>query len=398
MSEACSGDGVTLLESARALRPLIEANADRAERDGRLPQSVVDGLIGDGLLRASIPQSLGGVEADAEMIVQAIEEVSKIDGSTGWCIMVATNAGMCSGYLDEAAAREVFGDPASSAALVVRPSHRAVAVDGGFRVTGRWQFASGCTHATSLIGHALIFDGDAPRLTSSGAPDGRWMIFPSAECQIIDTWDVTGLRGTGSHDFVVEDVFVPESRTMRPSFRWDPSSRPGTLYKFGLGIVPVAFAAVALGVARGTIDAFVELAAVKATRAGSAQIRDDPVVQLQVGQAEVSLRSVRAYVFETIRDVWAAVTAGDPTTDAQQALLVLASAHAVAVSAQVVDLMWSAAGASAIFRQSALERRFRDIHVITQNSSVNASRYGQGGRLFLGLPPSPPPPQAPLAG
>jgi alkylation response protein AidB-like acyl-CoA dehydrogenase len=387
-----------LIEAARGLGPLIQASADQAERDRQLPQPLVDGLIGAGLFRALVPRSLGGAEADAETLVQMLEEVSKVDGSTGWCVMAATTAGMYAGYLEESVAREVFGDPASNAALVVRPAHRAVAVDGGYRVSGRWQFASGCTHATTLIGHALIYDGDVPHLAASGTPDGRRMFFRRADCRIVDTWDVTGLCGTGSHEFVVEDVFVPDARTLPPHMKWDPSAQPGTLYQFGLGIVPASFAAVALGVARGAIDAFLELAAVKARRGGGGQIRDDPVDQLQVGRAEASLRSVRAFLLETIREVWAEVAANGPTTDAQQAILVLASAHAVAVSAEVVNLMWRAAGASAIFRQSALERRFRDIHVITQNGSVNATRYGQGGRLFLGLPPTPPPPPAPLVG
>jgi alkylation response protein AidB-like acyl-CoA dehydrogenase len=251
-----------------------------------------------------------------------------------------------------------------------------------------------------LLAVAAVYDGEEPRLNPNGTPVSRIIFVPAAECRIIDTWHVTGLRGSGSHDYEVDDVFVPEARSLARTASPQPPRHPGPLYTFGFGVVPgrisaspgvppwaifgpIGFAAVSLGIARGALDAFAELAASKAPRGGKALLRDDPVVQAHVGQAEATLRAARAFVYGAVGEAWESVCqTGDSTTE-QQNLMRLASTHTAVVAAQVVETVWKAAGASSIFLSSPLERRFRDVHVAAQNVAVSPEYYGVAGRLFL---------------
>jgi alkylation response protein AidB-like acyl-CoA dehydrogenase len=398
-----------IVAAAQALAPRIRACADQIEREGRLPGALLDALADAGLLTLLVPRSLGGSEASPETYVRVVEVLARADGSAAWCVAFPAAFGMSAGTLPEAEAREIFSDRraylAGSAVASPRPAgappNRATAVDRGYRVTGRWSFASGCRHATWLIATCDVYDGDAPRVGPDGGPaESRFAFLPAAVCRIIDAWDVTGLRGTGSDDFAVDDVFVPESRTLRRS----PPAAPwhaGPLYAFCAGTGPslrgrrtgapwlgfgaISIAAVCLGVARGALDAFVELAGVKLGRASGTPLRESPVVQAQVGRAEATLGGARAYLLEAVREMWATVCRTGHNTEAQQVRLRLAGAHAAALSAQVVDTVWSAAGASAIVSRGPIERRFRDVHVATQNAAVGPNHYGSGGRLVLGL-------------
>lgn len=380
-----------LLDAAAALGPLIQASANQIEEDRQLTPAIVNALARAGFFRMTVPRTLGGEEVDPETIVRVIEAVSKADGSTGWSVMVAATTGVCSGLLAERAAREIFiHDPGANAAACVSPNGRALAVDGGYRVTGRWAFASSCTHATWLAGGCAIYDGDSPRLDRDGNEGARFMFFPAADCEIIDTWRVTGLRGTGSHDFTVSDVFVPEAHVaLWSQEKWRPC-QPGPLYAFGFSMIPMAFAAVFLGIARHAIDAVVDLAAVK-TR-GKGLLRDQEATQVQVAYAEAQFGAARAYLLERVRDVWDAACAARPISTCQRQLLKLASVHAATLATEVVDLMWDAAGSAAIVTGSALERCFRDVHTGRKNVVIYPENYGPIGRMFLGLDPDMPAP------
>src|SRR5262249_1650098 len=275
----------------------------------------------------------------------------------------------------------MFGrGPRAYVALGGAPVGRAVVVDGGYRVTGRWRYASGCRHATWLGGRCAVYEEQAPTRGPDGAPLTRDMVMPAADCRIIDTWHVMGLRGTGSHDFVVEDVFVPQARSRLPGMA-DPPHHAGTLYAFGIGVVPITFAAVSLGIARGAIDAFVDLL----TRPGSPKgpLRESALVHAQLGQAETQLQAARALLFETVHAVWEAVESAGPITAAQRTVLTRVSAHTAFVSAQVVEALWYAHGSSSIFTSNPLERRFRDAHTAAQRFSATA--YVNAGRTLLGL-------------
>lgn len=378
--------GAALLEDVRALGPAIRAAADEIERDRRLPPALVETLAERGLFKLSVPRAFGGGEADPATLVRVIEEVARADASTGWCLMIAIQSGTAAAYLPPEEAREIFGDPRAFVAGVVVPAGRAMAVDGGYRVTGHWRYASGCRHATWLTGAALVYDGDTPRQGAGGQPESRWLFFPAADCQIIDTWHVTGLRGTGSHDFAVEDLFVPHERTfphrMGGSFGFEArDDHAGALYRFGIGLINVSSAAVSLGIARGALDAFAAL--VGGPGGAKAHLREDAPTQIKLGQAEAQLRAARAFLFEAMRQGWEQVLrAGDLPLE-QGLQIRLATHHATSTAAQVVEALWYATGAMAIFESNPLERRFRDAHAAAQR--VPPTIYGDAGRHWIGL-------------
>jgi alkylation response protein AidB-like acyl-CoA dehydrogenase len=258
---------------------------------------------------------------------------------------------------------------------------------------------SGCRHATWLMGSCAVFEGETPRLGPHGVPERRWMLFPAGQSQIIDTWHVAGLRGTGSDDVAIEDVFIPHERTVAMS-HFEPPRHPGALYAFasdrasgatatipvynpGTWLVAIGFAAVSLGVARGALDAFAELASTKSPRGGKALLREDPVVQTHYARAEAALGAARAWLYKTVRAGWETVCARGSLDARQRVLLRLASVHAAERAAEVVEAVWKAAGASSIFVSSPLERRFRDVHVATQNIAVSPVLYGAAGRMLL---------------
>jgi alkylation response protein AidB-like acyl-CoA dehydrogenase len=404
VSIAANEIGLSILDAARALTPQIRACADEIERERRLPAALFDAMAAAGLFKMFVPRELGGGEVDPETGVRVIEEIARADGSAAWCTMVSAAVGMTAGSLPEDAAWTIFGrDPHAFVVGSGAGGGRAVIVEGGYRVSGRWGFASGCLHATWLIGSCAIFDGEEPHLGADGNLEIRWLLFPVADCQILDTWHVTGLRGSGSDDFTVTDVFVPHECSL-PASTLRPPRQPGALYSFGAGAVPsvshastrtapwtgvtpIAFAAIALGIARGALDAFADLAGSKAPRGGKALLRDDVVVQSQFGQAEATLRAARAFVYETTRETWGSVCRTSLITTAQLDLLRLAGTHAAVCAAQVVETVWKAAGASSIFASNPLERRFRDAHVITQNISVSPLHYRAIAQRFLGADP-----------
>lgn len=391
----------SVLDAARALVPLVRASADWIEEHRRLPEALVEAMAEAGLFRMFVPPDLCGVgPVDPETYVLAIEEVARADGSAGWCVVLPAAYSAAAGCLREDTAREIFGDRRACVAGSTLPKGRAQVVAGGYRVTGRWSFASGSAHATWLSGGVAVYEGDDPRLDVTGAPETRCVFFPAADCSIVDVWDVTGLRGTSSNDFLVDDLFVPRERSVPRSSPVRPR-HPDPVYAYAAGAVPVTamgagahspwsalvpsgFAAVALGIARGAIDAFVELARAKPGRGGAAMLGDDPLVQHELGEAELRLLAARALVHETVRDVWETVRRTGSTTADQMVLMRAVGTHATAEAARVVEAVWKAGGATSIFVGHPLERRFRDIHVTTQNIAVGAVNYGVVGRLGLG--------------
>lgn len=375
---------IDLVSAAKALRPVIEAHRDESERLRTTAKPLVDAILDSGLLRAWLPRSVGGYESDVESLLCAIEEVAKADGAAGWNVMIAALGGLFAGFMSERGAREVFGDPAHVGAGAFAPKGRAVPVDGGYRVTGRWPLGSGCMHATWLGGGSFIFDGETPRMASTGLPDLTIMFAPVADCTIHDTWHSAGLRGTGSHDFEMQDVFVPADRTF--SLMGSRARERGPLYRAGiLPIFSPGVAAVALGVARGALDAFEELAGGKTPTFSMTVLRDRGNVQERVGQAEAALRSGRAFLFESVRSIWATMQADQDITEEQQALINLSSAHAGRCAAEAVDIAYTLAGATAVYQSSPLERALRDVHTITQHVGVSYAWYQRTGQYFLGL-------------
>ncbi len=338
-----------------------------------------------GLFRMCVPQVFGGAEVDAATMVEAIEEIAKADGSAGWCVMIGATSGLVSAYLPEAAAREVYAQrPQVVTGGVFAPYGKASVVAGGYRVTGRWPFASGCEHCTWLMGGSVVLDHGRPSLLPSGQPDSRMMLFPAADVEIIDTWTVSGLRGTGSHDIAVTDLFVPEARSV--SLITDRPCQPGPLYTFPVfGLLALGIAGVGLGIARSAIDELVRLAAAKTPTSSRKRLGDRAIIQMHVAEAEALLRAARAFLFDAIDDAWHAAQGVGAISVEQRALLRLAATHAATSAAKVVDLMYNAGGGSSIYATNALQRQFRDIHVVTQHMMVAQPTYELTGRIFLGI-------------
>lgn len=375
------------LARARRLAPRLGALADRIERERRLPADLLDDLFAAGLFRMLLPRSLRGGEADPVTFVRVIEEIARHDASTAWCLCQASGCSMVAAYLAPAVAARIFGDdPRAVLAWGPAPDARAVAVEGGYRVTGTWAFASGGRHATWLGGYATIHDPDGtPRRRASGAVEARTMLFPAAAATWADVWDVVGLRGTASDTFSVRDLFVPGEHSVA---RDDQSERrhPGPLYCFPLGsLYASGFAGVALGIARSMLAAFVELARDKTPRGLKRTVRESAVVQSDVAQGEATLRSARSFLLSSLGEIWESVGRHGLLGLDQRMLIRLAATHAIHQARAVADLAYQAAGASAIFAGGAFERRFRDMHTATQQLQGRCAHFETVGQFLLGL-------------
>jgi len=309
--------------------------------------------------------------------------LSTADGSVGWCLANSAPHGATAAYVREDVAWDIFGrDPGAVLSLTLTPPGRAVIVEGGYQVTARWRFASGCRFATWHSGLCALFDGETPMLRADGSPLERFMLVPVAERSLVDTWQVIGMRGTGSHDVVVTDVFVPAYH----SYTWEHADHqryPGAYYHLWIQLGPPFLAAVPLGMARAAIDAYIDLARVKRRQYSSVLLCDHAVVQTQVGRAEALLRAARAFLWESVRAVWETAGQEGSISDEQRTVLQLCAAHAAATAIQVVDMIWDVAGATALVASSPLERLFRDIHTVQQNIFLGSNNFETAGGAFL---------------
>ena len=378
MTRFAEPDGAVLAR-ARAVLPRLESASDTIEASRRLGPAVVDALHDAALFRLLMPRFLDGGEVDPVTFVHVIEAVAQVDGSTAWCLCQAAGCSMVGAYLTPEIAREIFGPRDAVLAWGPGPDARAVAVDGGYHVTGTWSFASG---------HGPILDTDgSPRRRADGSHDSRTMLFPSGSAEIVDVWLVSGLRGTGSDAFTVSDLFVPHAYSVS---RDDPAERrhPGALYCFPSGsLYAYGFAAVAMGLARTMLDAFVALARDKTPRGGRRTLRDNHVVQSQVAQAEARLRSARMFLVGSLDEIWRDVGRSGTLTLDQRMTIRLAATYAIHQAKDVADIAYQAAGSSAIFTAGAFERRFRDIHAVTQQLQGRQAHFETVGQYLLGLDP-----------
>ncbi len=372
------------LEAARKLAPLIRSSADEIDAARELPRPLFEALADAGLFHLGVPRAIGGAELDLPTYVQVIEEIGKADASTGWAVNQGAIFATYSARMPREVARAIWIDvPRSVVANTPAATAQAVVVPGGYRVTGRQGFSTGCRHAAWVAAHAQVIENGQIRL-DDGQPEARYFFVPVAEAELLDTWHVRGMRGTGTHHFAVTDVFVPAERTVLSATA--PLLEPGPLYK-----VPrtLAFASgdagVALGMARTCLDTFVELAGAKTPRAMQALLRDQSMVQVNVGQAEAALRAGRAFLMESVREIWSEATAGVVSLE-QRAVLRLATTHGIRLAAQVIDTVYNAAGATAAYEGQLIQRHFQDIHVITQHLQGRVAHYELVGRHWLGLP------------
>jgi alkylation response protein AidB-like acyl-CoA dehydrogenase len=372
----------------RKLAPLLEASAGDIERGRELPQELVDGLVEAGLFRLLLPRSLGGAELLPLQYVPIIEDIARIDASAAWCLNQNSGCSMTAAYLAPAAAKEIFGGPRGILAWGPGPGEARIA-PGGYRVTATWAFASGSHHASWLGCHVPVLDADGtPQLDKSGTPIVKTMLFPKTSTRFTDIWHTLGLRGTGSDQFAVTDLFVPEEFSLHaPSRGGDAVRRElGLLYSFSnLQLYAAGFGAVAMGIARSTLDSFIELARDKIPRGARATLRDNHMIQFQVAHAEARLNAARAYLMQSLASATdGASQRGELTLDERMAIR-LAASFAIEQSVEVVDMLYQAAGATAIFNIQPFERRFRDIHTVAQQLQGRQEHFETVGRHLMGL-------------
>ncbi len=299
--------------------------------------------------------------------------------------MIGSTTGASAQQLPIEGAREVFGDPNGLVVGAVVPKGRATLVEGGYRLTGTWPFGSGTGHATWITGGAVVHGPDGPEMLAEKVPHVRMMFFPRSEVTIKDTWHVSGLRGTGSNDFEVADIFVPENHSYAMGARGDWADGPTYRFPF-FGLLAVGVASVATGIARAAITELTNLAGAKTPSGSRRVLAERAAAQSGRAEAEALLRSGRGFMFDTVRDVWERVEAGERIGTEDKAMIRLAATTATLNSARAVDICYNLGGASSIYSDNLLQRHFRDIHTVTQHVMVGQPTIEVAGRILLGLP------------
>jgi indole-3-acetate monooxygenase len=382
-----------ILQAAIAMAPKIRAAGEEIEKGRRIPKSIAEALKGAGIFGMAMPRAWGGPELDPLTQFRVIEALAMADGSVGWCAMINCDGGYVSAFLEQRVARALYSDILVGTAATATPTGQAEPVSGGYRVNGRFPFASGCHHCDWVwIGCVVVEDG-TPRVDSNGVPETRQCLVNLSRCEISDTWYTTGLRGTGSNDLVVKNVFVEAEHTF--SFQ-DPAliKRPGPLYAFPYMFIAKG-SAPALGIARHALDALIGTASKKTARRYTLgegleppkMVRDDVFVQDAVGRAETMLTSARAYQFEVMGDLWAALVNDREPTPAQVARFTTTHTYIMGVCVDVVQLACKAAGGTAVYQKGPFDRCLRDVLTMNQHVVGTLRTYEMAGRLLLGLEP-----------
>jgi indole-3-acetate monooxygenase len=375
------------LARAQCLGAAIATASDAIENTRRLPEPLLAQLHDARLFRLLLPRSAGGEQTEPGTYLLAIEEIARHDASVAWNVFVANSSSLIAAFLDLEVARTIYADARTIVAWGPPNATRASAVAGGYRVTGRWDFASGCRNASWMGAHCHVVESDGSlRLNRFGRPAIRTLLFPVEQATLLDTWHTIGLRGTASDSYAIEDAFVPEAFS---ATREEPDLRRerGPLYAFTMqGLYAVGVAGVALGISRAMLDEFIGLACRKAPR-GLSRLADNAVVQADVARAEARLGSARAYLLETLASIYALADDIDPIDVADRARVRLACANAIHGATEVADFVYKAAGVDAIFPGSPFERRFRDIHTLSQQIQARSAHFESVGQILLGMPP-----------
>jgi alkylation response protein AidB-like acyl-CoA dehydrogenase len=373
----------SLIDAARQIAPIIRAHSEEAERKRRLSQPVLKALHETGLLRMTTPRSLGGLETDPVTRALVAEEIGRHDSAAAWTLENPLDWAFFCCRLPDEGAEEIYSRGADIliAAQFGRPL-KATSANGGYRISGRAPFVSNCYDADWISSTVLVDDESA-----GDEPEMRMVYFPRAECEIIDTWDVMGMRGTGSNDISVTDAYVPKSRT----FPMVPDFEPGSHYRGPLYRLPVVGAAASgiptpmLGVARRALDEVTVLARTKTPVASSGLLKERALAQVQLGRAEAILRSGRLLLLDTLCEAWRRCIDGETHSLEQKADLLLAMAHAMSSAVQAVELACSIAGTTAFRATSPLERCFRDVETMKHHVFASEQRFGTFGQVYLGV-------------
>ena len=371
------------LELARKLAQQVSDASEMINHARELPTQIANAIADEGLFRLLVPRSLGGGEIDFLQYLAIVQTFGEADGSAAWCINQNNVFATHSAIMPRATAEEIWHDQRAVVANGPPSPAEAVPYKDGYLLSGRWNFSSGCRHATWLAALTPVHQGGRGQ---DGAEDLRLMLIEKKDATLIDVWDVNGLRGTGSFSFEVNGLYVPEARTFKPS---DPPREAGPLY-----VIPIplkfasGFASVALGVARAAMDTAIRLAGAKTARGDQSVLRNSSAVQRQVGQTEATWASARCFLLDAASSAWENACHNRSLTEQQRIRLRLAGTHAIRMSAETVDVAYNICGADAIFGSNPIQRRFQDIHVITQQIQGRMSHYETAGQYYLGLEPS----------
>jgi indole-3-acetate monooxygenase len=375
----------TVIARAEAVRPAVAAASGEIEDTRRLPPGLLDKLHEAGLFRLLLPRSSNGIETDPVTFFHVIETIAQADASAAWCLSQAGGCAMSAAYLDLPVAQAIFGDPRAVLAWGPGPKVKAVECEGGYRVTGVWSFASGGRHATWLGAHCPIYAADgSPKRDANGEQLERTMLVRTEDVEWSDIWNTVGLRGTASDQFALADFFVRADHSITREFDRERREN-GPLYRMGAGTCyQVGFAGVACGIARGALDSFIDVARNKVPRGAKSPLRDNAVVQSGLAQAEVNLRAARGFVLQSMANIWKNLVAGASITIEQRITIRMAATNAIQKAREAVDFAYNAAGATAIFDGHPLERRFRDIHTVTQQLQGRLSHFETVGAWMMG--------------
>jgi alkylation response protein AidB-like acyl-CoA dehydrogenase len=370
------------LFSVSTLTGMIRQECIEVDRTRRIPAPVVEALRGAGVFRMLSPRALGGAETDPLSFLRVVEQVSYADGSAGWCTMIGGAYALFGGLLPAPGAQQIFGDPSTISAGNFRPDKGAAhEVEGGYRVSGRWELASGSSHAGWYIAGATVMRDGAPIMDPHGWPRMREFFIPAAKVNVIDTWESTGLRGTASHDYEVRDVYVPGHHTL-----WfqEPPFEHGPLYTMPpVAMCATFIAAVQLGIARHAIDAFIDLATSKIPTMSQMVLADRATAQATLGRATALHSAAHVYLESMLQALWDRVRGGHAPTLADRGDLWLAAAHAAHSAYAAIDMLYTAAGASAVYAASPFDRCLRDARTALQHVCLQEVNFEVAGRLSL---------------
>lgn len=393
-----------LVDAARALGPKISAATEEIEQGRRIPLHIVSALKEAGIFRLAMPREWGGHEADPITQMRVIEQLAMANASVAWCAMIGMDGGFFTGFMDQGVGRELYKDLDLVTGSGVMPMGMAQEVEGGYLVMGRWPFGSGCEHSDWMAAGCVVTRDGGPVIGDSGIPETRVCLLPRTSVEILDTWRTTGLHGTGSHDWVVNGVFVPAERTfniMSPKLH-----RTGPLYRLP-SMFFMKFPGAALGVARSAIDTLIKLAKEKFIPIAGTTLSQESHVQMAIGQAEALVGSARAYIMETTRDVWRTLVEGPgqkrstssrfhpdtayaELTVGQRARHRLAMTHVHTTCVQAVSMMYKIGGSMSLYATSPLDRHLRDVTTMNQHNVVSMKSYETAGQMLVGLEPGQP--------
>lgn len=378
--------GTSVLEAVRDLAPLIAKRSEEIEKAGTMPADLLSDLIDAGCYRMQLPRAYGGLELSTPDVMEVLAELSRADGAVGWTVMIASQGPLFFAYAPKQTFEQIYADgPTVLLAGAVAPKGRAEVVEGGYQVRGSWPFASGIPHATWVVGHCMVTEGGQPRLGADGAPEMRMALMPVAAAAVLDTWHVVGMRGTASADFEV-DCFVAEDDCFpilgeAPSVDW-----PGNRIPIRAAVGPQV-AAVSLGIAQGALDDLAALAPTKRPAMNpKVRLAEDPVFQHCFGDAYLRFQAARSFLLSEAQACWDRAVACAEWSPFDRMQPRLGGAFVTGECVKVVDAAYTLAGSASLYESSSLQRRLRDVHVVTQHQASTTEGYRTLGAVLAGEP------------